>query len=394
VDKVRQHVSRNTRLFACILNYINPTSRVYRIAMTEFPNDGRGLFTWLREYGKLEYDDTTRRELVNEWDEATMARVGIRFTPGAIWEWLEYVETLGEKLGRSLSQRRKKLLSGFPESFDVITSPERLKPDPGSYVLPAVYPDYHPKKGQNDPNAGKPDLYALCKAFYPEWHHRIKSGQIKSVPRGSVYHVENDNSEPENADYSENDESDETALYTSTTRKQITSRSVCGVCGGRGHYGRVEGMDCLTKQLGISIPRSELALTKYPSGITFPFSDTSGSSSAAHRKHVHDANLASSSRRSGKSRQVPHKLNPKFPKSSLKHKSKRVSQVDEHDSDRVDHEEHDEQNDDKSSDGDARADFAALAVSYSTIDIRHNHTSYTDESSSDSDSHRRITRRR
>ena len=41
----------------------------------------------------------TTRELINEWDEATMAKVGIKFTPGAIWEWLEYVETLGEKLG-------------------------------------------------------------------------------------------------------------------------------------------------------------------------------------------------------------------------------------------------------------------------------------------------------
>jgi hypothetical protein len=251
-------------------------------------------------------------------------------------------------------------------------------------VLPAVYPDYHPKKGQNDPNAGKPDLYALCKAFYLEWHHRIKSGQIKSVPRGSVYHVENDTSEPENADYSENDESDETALYTSTTRKQITSRSVCGVCGGRGHYGRVEGMDCLTKQLGISIPRSELALTKYPSGITFPFSDTSGSSSAAHRKHVHDANLASSSRRSGKSRQVPHKPNPKFPKSSLKHKPKRVSQVDEHDSELVEHEEYTEQDDDQVSDDDPRVDFATFAVNYHTIETRYNtHHSYSDESSDD-----------
>ena len=121
-EKVRQHNSRNTRLFACILNYINPMSRVYRIALTEFANDGRGLFVWLKEYGKLEYDDTTRRELLNEWDDATMAKVGIRFTPNAIWNWLDYVETLGEKLGRSLSQRRKKLLSGFPESFDVITS--------------------------------------------------------------------------------------------------------------------------------------------------------------------------------------------------------------------------------------------------------------------------------
>ena len=66
---------------------------------------------------------------------ATIAKVGMKFTPNAIWNWLDYIETLGEKLGKSLSQRRKKLLSGFPESFDVITSPERLKPDPGSYVL-------------------------------------------------------------------------------------------------------------------------------------------------------------------------------------------------------------------------------------------------------------------
>ena len=189
-------------------------------------------------------------------------KVGIRFTPNAIWEWLEYIENLGDKLGRSISQRRKKLLAGFPESFDVVTSPERLKPDPGSYVLPATYPNYHPKKGQPDPNAGKPDLYALCKAFYLEWHYRIKSGQIRSVPKGSVYEVTQDDDELDDDDDNEDDgevDSDDQVLYTPTTRKQITSKSVCGVCGGRGHYSRVDGMDCLTKQLDITTPRSELA---------------------------------------------------------------------------------------------------------------------------------------
>jgi len=84
----------------------------------------------------LEYDDTTRLELANEWGEATMAKVGIKFTPNAIWEWLDYIETLGE-LGRSSAQRRRKLIAGFPESFDVITSPERLKPDLG-FLLPTL----------------------------------------------------------------------------------------------------------------------------------------------------------------------------------------------------------------------------------------------------------------
>jgi len=395
-DKVRQHISRNTRLFACILNYVSPTSRVYRIAMTEFPNDGRGLFMWLKEYGKLDYDDTTRRELVNEWDEATMAKVGIRFTPNAIWEWLEYVETLADKLGRTLSQRRKKLLAGFPESFDVVTSPERLKPDPGSYVLPATYPDYHPKSGQPDPNAGKPDLYTLCKAFYPEWHYRIKSGQIRSVPRGSVYEVDrqdNDDVEPYDDDDGEGNSEDDQVMYTAA-RKQITGRSVCGVCGGRGHYSRVEGMDCLTKQLGIVIPRSELSQTKYPSGITFPFSNTPASASASHRRSSHGANIASSSspRRSGKPKHPHRKASPRPPKSSFRHKSKRVSQVDEQDSEHVEHEEHEEQ-DDKSSDGDPRVDFATLAVTYNTIQTRHDDSDSYDSESSEDARDRRASRR-
>ena len=53
------------------------------------------------------------------------------------------------------------------------------------------------------------------------------------------------------------------------------------------------------------------------------------------------------------------------------------------------HEERDEHNDDdKLSDGDPKVDFAALAVSYHTIDVRHDSTQYSDESSDDSSTHR------
>ena len=393
-DKIRQHNSRNARLFACILNYVSPTSRVYRISLTEFANDGHGLFVWLREYGKLEYDDTTRRELVTEWDEATMAKVGIRFTPNAIWEWLEYIETLGDKLGRSLSQRRKKLLAGFPESFDVVASPERLKPDPGSYILSANYRAHHPKSGQPDPNAGRPDLYALCKAFYPEWHYRIKSGQIKSIPRGSVYEVDHADVDSNDDNDVDDDNSDDQVMYTSTPRKQITSKSVCGVCGGRGHYSKVEGMECLTKQLGIMIPRSELAQTKYPSGITFPFSNQPGPSSASHRKSSHGADFASSTtrpstRQSGKSKQFNRRPSPRPSKPSMRYKPKRVSQVDEHEDD---NEEHNDKDDHPSSEGDAHVDFATLAVSYSTIDTRRDVSDSCDESSDEPSTPRHPTR--
>jgi hypothetical protein len=321
--------------------------------------------------------------MLNEWDEATMAKVGIKFSANAIWEWLDYVETLGDKLGRSLVQRRKKILTGFPESFDVITSPERLKPNPGSYVLPDVYPVHHPKAGQPDPNAGQPDLYALCKAFYPEWHLRIKTGQIKAVPRGSVYKLDQaQDGNDEHADMYDDERSDEEVYYSAVTRKQITSKSICSVCGGRGHYAKVEGMECLTKQLGINIPRSELARTKYPYGITYPFSSLPSSSSAS--KSTQGAHLASSSRRPGKYK--PGKPSNKPPKPPNRMKPKRVSHVDEHESEHVEHEEYTEQDDDQSSEGDPQVDFTALAIDYNTIDTRYNsHHFHSSSESSDDD---------
>ena len=107
------------------------------------------------------------------------------------------------------------------------------------------------------------------------------------------------------------------------------------------------------------------------------------------------ANLASSSRHSGKSKHVARKPSPKSSKSPFRHKPKRVRQLDDLDSDHVTHEEHDDHNDDDNlSDGDPKVDFAALAVSYHTIDVRHDSTQYSDESSNDSSTHRCLTRRR
>ena len=285
-DRVRSHVSRSARVYACILNYIEPRSRVYRIAQEEFANDGPGLFKWLKSYGKLEYDDDTKQKLAREWDEATMAKVGIKFSHNSIFEWLDYIDELGDKLNRTQNQRRKKFLDGFPESFEVIIAPERMTPAPGRYTFPTHYPASHPKAGNPHPKANQPDLYSMTMAFNPEWVHRINNRMIRSVPRGSVYHTKHDHVEDYNAyeceDIDESDEEIEEAHAVS--RKQINSRSVCGVCGGRGHYGNVEGMECLTKQLNISIPRQELAKTRYPDGIAYPFSNDTPYKSSNNNK--------------------------------------------------------------------------------------------------------------
>ena len=68
-------------------------------------------------------------------------------------------------------------------------------------------------------------------------------------------------------------------------------------------------------------------------------------------------------------------------------KPKRVSQVNEHESENVEHEEYTEQDDDQVSDDDPRVDFATFAVNYHAIDTRYNtHHSYSDESSDDESS--------
>lgn len=66
----------------------------------------------------------------------------------------------------------------------------------------------------------------------------------RSVPRGSVYHV---NNEPlKRLPSYECDEACESYEESyAASRMKITPRSVSGVCGGRGHNENVEeGMEC------------------------------------------------------------------------------------------------------------------------------------------------------
>lgn len=65
-----------------------------------------------------------------------MEKVGIKFSHSSILEWLDYVYESGDKLGRTLCQRRMKFLDKFPESFQIIVTPDRMSPPsiPDKYV--------------------------------------------------------------------------------------------------------------------------------------------------------------------------------------------------------------------------------------------------------------------
>ena len=144
-DSKAAHKVRCHRLYASIMNYIKPDSRIYRIAKKDnhIRNNGPALFKWLEKVGQLAMDDDTKERLLHEFEQSTMAKV-TPFTSDAIFIWLNYIDELGDKLGKSLNQKRKQFLAGFPESFDVVISAERMKPGPGSYVIAADYPAHHP----------------------------------------------------------------------------------------------------------------------------------------------------------------------------------------------------------------------------------------------------------
>ena len=54
------------------------------------------------------------------------------------------------------------------------------------------------------------------------------------------------------------------------SRGKVNATMVCLACGGLGHAANVEGMQCLTTQLGVKIAKHDLAKIKYPNGIKFP----------------------------------------------------------------------------------------------------------------------------
>lgn len=245
--------NRNQRVFGTILNYIEATSHLYHYVSTTFANDGRGLFTYLYVVGHLPYTHEERTTLDAEWRDATIASVGIKYTPKAVFEWTNYVNVLADKLGKTEHEKRVKYLAGFPSSFDVLVVAERARPGNGSYVHPANYPAHHPQAGDAHPLAGQPDIVATATAFYGEWARMCNEGLIKTIPKGFARRVYSD------GDSGSDDE------HANMARDRSTPKTVCLVCGGLGHASKVDGVGtCLTAKLGVHVPREHLSQIKYP----------------------------------------------------------------------------------------------------------------------------------
>ena len=267
-EEAQAHQVRVIRLAACIMNYINPKAAIFQVlSRAPFQNQGVAIYNYIFEQGHIPRDHAATQVLLQEWEEATMARVNIKFDEQAVFNWLEWCKDKAQVLNKGNRQIRKKFLDGFPESFDNVISPERMRGDDGSYLIAANFPAHHPHAGQANPQAGQPDVDAMARAFFPEWARRVHAGRIKIVPRGMAH-----STHPEPPDSESDEETNFVNRVTAmaVSKSKITADFICTICGGRGHAGNVDGTECLTKQLGLKIPIEELKSTVYPNGLSFP----------------------------------------------------------------------------------------------------------------------------
>ena len=121
---------------------------------------------------------------------------------------------------------------------------------------------HHPQAGNAHPLAGQPDIEALARQMYTEWSRMCTTGLIRSVPRGFANHNARRANEGDEVSSSEDE-----ALYASVrmARDAVTSKTVCGICGGMGHAGKIDGVgSCLTSLVGHKIPFDDLRAIRYP----------------------------------------------------------------------------------------------------------------------------------
>ena len=288
--------NRNLRLFHSIMNYIDPRCALYRFVTTRFNGDGRGLYNYIWTYGHRTYTRTQNVKRESKWKDANVSSLKIPIDEDTVFTWKEWCVVEGNKLGKTLVEQRDKFLDGFPSQFDLIVIPERnsmANGGFGSHVHPVNYPNHFPAAlvGVAHPDAGMPDMDALCAAFTTSWVDMMNKGAIKAPPSGSLLHTHAESqgessmmgefwsffTQPELYPPQGPVETayqsvlvDGTPTLLAISRDSINANTICYSCGGRGHVSQVDGIQCSTMQLGITIPKSSLEGTTYPDGITFP----------------------------------------------------------------------------------------------------------------------------
>lgn len=225
---IDESMQRNEKAFACIMNYLNPNSELYKQFMRDFQTDGIAVYTVILAVGPLAAPPRLLRSREDSWQRMTMDALKISYTVVGFLIWTETVIAQARVLNKDGVQQKDKFIDGLPTFFQAEKA--QMQHD-NRFIFPATYgglPGYanSPIAARAHPHAFQPNIKRMSIAYLPDWF--TKTANIKNTPNGMVRSVEEASAACLDCD--------EIAELLSSD--QVTKSTKCFACGGDGHPAR------------------------------------------------------------------------------------------------------------------------------------------------------------
>ena len=111
--------ARDNKAFHSILNYILPSSEIYMMFVREFAvnSSGVAIYMVIPRFGSLATPPRLVKSREDSWSRASMDALKMPYTEAGYFKWLEIVEMMARKLGKSATQMKDKFIDGLPSFF-------------------------------------------------------------------------------------------------------------------------------------------------------------------------------------------------------------------------------------------------------------------------------------
>lgn len=227
---VQISIIRNRMAAGCILNYILPSARIYKLFMRTFNMNGIDIYLFLVAHGPIPRPPRILKAQEDVWQRMTLDNLKLDYTQRGYVLWIECVMEQARLLNKNGNQIKQKLIDGLPAFFNTEKSAMRhnntfvypaLLGGVLEYAMTSLAANVHPMAGQQDGES-------LLMSYFPDF--MAKASETKQIPRGLVRLIGND-------DEVEDDEHDlESAMgRVNLLAKDVHDSMKCHCCGGNAH---------------------------------------------------------------------------------------------------------------------------------------------------------------
>ena len=232
-------IRRSIILFSCIMQYILPSSRVYKMFMTQFPGRGIDIFWWMVAHGPINKPPRVLKAQEDVWIRMTMESLKLEYSCHGYLLWIECVLEQARILAKNGQQIKTKMIDGLPTFFNTEKAHMRHNI---AFVYPATFggiPEYAvtAAAGIVHPMAGQQHGEALLLSYVPDF--MAKCSETRNLPKGLVREII---AMPENDQLDGIDGEDEKESVQ-LAAADVTEATKCYLCGGDSHAATQTGPD-------------------------------------------------------------------------------------------------------------------------------------------------------